>query len=167
MTAGDADTVLSRLEGFLKAFAWFNSKTNHGCSFDVYQIPKVADVPAALAAYFKLPPSNFRVEPLAEFERELGEVFAHFLFLFREPVGGDPYGDYLVDPRQSFALMDEYGQQGLFDELAGVVRSLGTSAAWRLVASLECGELREWCFQEDVVLELPDRLCLLHFGVSD
>lgn len=163
----DTSITLARLEGFLKAFASFNDKTNHGCTFDVYKIPKAADVPSALAVYFKLQPSDFRVEPLADFEREAREVFARFLFLFREPAGGHKYGDFLVDPRQSFALMSEEGQQRLLDELAAVLRSLDTSAAWRVVASLECGELREWCFQDDLVLELPDRLCLLHFGVSD
>jgi hypothetical protein len=124
-------------------------------------------MPTALASYFRLQLSDFRVERLADFERELREVFARFLFLFRDPAGGHEYGDYLTDPRQSFVLMSESGQQGLLDELAGVVRSLGISAAWRVFANPECEELREWCFQDDVVLELPDRLGLLHFGVSD
>jgi hypothetical protein len=63
--------------------------------------------------------------------------------------------------------MDEHGQNRLLDEVTGVVRSLGTLAAWRVQASLDCGDLREWCFQEDIVLEIPEDLCLLHFGVSD
>jgi hypothetical protein len=167
MAVEDSCLILARLEGFLKAFEWFNSKTNHSCSYTVFQIPKAADVPTALAGYFKLPPSHFRVEPLVDLERELREVFARYLFLFQEPKADDGDGNYLVDPRQSFALMHEYGQRQLLDELAAVVRTLGTTAAWRIVPSSECEELREWCFQDDVVLEIPDRLCLLHFGVSD
>jgi hypothetical protein len=167
MVIEDVQTILARLEGFLKAFEWMNHKTNHGCSYHVYEIPKAVDVQTALAVYFKLKPSDFRVEQLPNFELELRAVFARFLFLFKEPVGGDKNGDYLVDPRQSFALMSDYGRNGLLDELGGVVRALGTSAAWRVHASLECDDLREWCFQDDVVLELPELLCLLHFGVSD
>lgn len=159
--------ILARLEGFLKAFEWFNNKTNHGCSFDIYQIKKSADVPTALAAHFNLLPSDFRVEPLADRQACLREVFTRFLFLFQDPVGGKKYGDYLTDPRRSFSLMTEWGRQQLLDELVAMVRSLSPSAAWRVVASLECGELREWCFQDDVVLELPNELCLLHLGVSD
>jgi hypothetical protein len=162
MTTEDARLILARLAGFLKAFEWVNHKTNHGCSYAVYQMPKAASVAAALADYFKLQPSDFRVEPIADVDREVREVFTRFLFLFQ-----DPHGDHLVDPRRSFALMDESGRQRLLDELVGVVRSLGTTAAWRVWPSLECGDLREWCFQDDVVLEFPSGLCLLHFGVSD
>jgi hypothetical protein len=167
MAAGNTDIIIARLEGFLKAFAWFNDKTNHGCSFSVYQIPRAADVLGALAAYFKLESLAFRIEPLVDFEQDLRAVFGRFLFLFQKPVAGCQSGDYLVDPQQSFNLMSEHGRNALLDELGSLVRSFGVTSAWRVVASPECGELREWCFQDDVVLELADRLCLVHFGVSD
>ena len=160
--ASDTDTALARLDGFLKAFEWFNHKTNHGCRYFVLPLPDAASAPDALAARFGLPPSAFRVEPLADVDGELRAVFARFLLLFQEP-----HGDHLTDPRQSFSLSHDFGRAGLLDELAGVVQSLGTRSAWRVVPPQECGELREWCFQDDVVLELPDRRCLLHFGVSD
>jgi hypothetical protein len=97
-----------------------------------------------------------------DIDRELREVFGRFLFLYQVL-----QGDHLVDPRRSFLLMDESGRQGLLDELMGMVRSLGTTAGWRVWPSLECGDLREWCFQDDVVLAFSSGLCLLHFGVSD
>jgi hypothetical protein len=162
MATEDVRTILVRLEGLLKAFEWINHKTNHGCNFFICQMPKAESVPVALADYFKLKPSDFRVEPIADVDRGMRDVFGRFLFLFQ-----DPHGDHLVDPRRSFSLMDEFGRQSLLDELAGVVRSLGTTAAWRIRASLDCGELREWCFQDDVVLELAEGFCLFHFGVSD
>jgi len=167
MTDRDTDTTLARLEGFLNAFEWLNSKTDHNCTFTVENVTKAADVPSALAAHFKLKPSDFQVEPLINIEADLRDVFARFLFLFREPAEGHEFGRYLVDPRRSFNLVRDDGRDSLLDYLIGVVRDLGTTAAWRVVASLECGALREWCFQDDVVIELPDRLCLLHFGVSD
>jgi hypothetical protein len=160
--ASDTDTTLARLDGFLKAFEWFNHKTNHGCSYFVLSLPAAASVPEALAARFDLPPSAFRIEPLADVDGELRAVFARFLLLFQEP-----HGDHLTDPRQSFSLSHDFGRYALLDDLAGVVQSLGARAAWRVVPLQECGELREWCFQDDVALELPDRRCLLHFGVSD
>src|SRR5579859_2496895 len=101
MATDDTPLILARLEGFLKAFEWFNHKTNHGCSFFVCQMPKAASVPAALADSFNLKPSDFRVEPIADVDQELRVVFGRFLFLFQ-----DPQGDHLVDPRQSFSLMD-------------------------------------------------------------
>ena len=124
MAAEDANLILARLEGFLKAFEWFNHKTNHGCTFAVIQMAKAAEVPAALASYFGLQPSDFRVERLADFERELREVFARFLFLFREPAGGHQYGDYLVDPRNrpSIRLLERFGFR-----LEGLLR-----ARWRV-----------------------------------
>jgi hypothetical protein len=167
MTTADGRTTLVWLEGFLKAFEWFNHKTNHGCNFAVHSIPRMSDVSSALASYFIRPSSDFRLEPLPDFERELRKVFARFLFLFHEPVGGDKHGDYLIDPRQSFSLMDEIEREKLLDDIITVMRSLKASAAWRVWASQECAELREWCFQDDVVLELPEQICLLHFGVSD
>src|SRR5262245_22334890 len=136
MAEEDARTILVRLEGFLKAFEWMNHKTNHGCTFIVYQIPRAANAVSALADYFKSPSSNFRLEPLADLDRELREVFGRFLFLFQ-----DLPGDHLVDPRQSFSLSDEFGRKGLLDELSGMVRSLGPTAAWRVWASLDCDAL--------------------------
>jgi hypothetical protein len=121
--ASDTDTTLDRLDGFLKAFEWFNLKTNHGCSYFVLPLPDAATAPDALAARFDLPPSVFRIEPLADVEAELRAVFARFLLLFQEP-----HGDRLTDPRQSFSLSHDFGRAGLLDELAGVVRSLGTRA---------------------------------------
>ncbi len=162
-----ADLILARLEGFLQAFARLNDKTNHGCTFTVYQLPKGANAQAALAAYFKAQPSEFRVTRLTDWEREARQVFSRFLFLFRDPIAGREYGDYLVDPHSSFVLMSEPGRQSLLDDLAAVFHSLAIAAAWRVVPSPNCQDLREWCFQEDLLLELPDRLCLLHLGVSD
>ena len=158
----NAELILARLEGFLKAFEWFNHKSNHGCSYFVLPLPDAASLPEALAARFGLPPSAFRVEPLADMDGELRAVFARFLLLFQEP-----HGDHLIDPERSFSLSHDFGRAGLLEELAGVVRSLGARAAWRVAPPPECGELREWCFQDDVALELPGRRCLLHFGVSD
>ena len=160
--ARDTETTLARLDGFLKAFEWVNHKTNHGCSYFVLPLPAAAGVSESLGELFKLPPSAFRVEAIADVDGELRAVFARFLFLFQEP-----HGDHLVDPRRSFSLMHDFGRDGLLDELAGVVRSLGVRSAWQVVPSLECDELREWCFQNDVVLEWTDGRCLLHFGVSD
>ena len=162
MAAEDARTILVRLEGFLKAFEWMNHKANHGCTFALHQIPKAASVVSALATYFKLSPSGFRLEPLDDLDRELRNVFGRFLFLYQ-----DVHGDHLQDPRQSFSLSHEFGKQQMLDELSSAVRSLGTTGGWRVWATLDCGELREWCFQEDVLLEFPTGLCLLHFGVSD
>jgi len=158
----ESDTTLARLDGFVKAFEWINHKTNHGCSYFVLPLPTAASASEALAERFKLPPTSFRVEPIADPEAELRSVFARFLFLFQEP-----QGDHLVDPRKSFSLFHDFGRDGLLDELAGVVRSLGARSAWRVIPDQQCGELREWCFQDDVMLEVPDRWCLLHFGVSD
>jgi hypothetical protein len=164
MMTEDASTTLARLDGFLKAFEWVNQKTNHGCNYFVLALPPAATVADALADRFGLRPSDFRVEAIPDDDRELRAVFARFLFLFQ-----DPHGDHLSDPRQSFSLTHDSGREQLLDELAGMLRSLGASAAWRVLPhqGQECGELREWCFQDDVVLELPGRMCLLHFGVSD
>jgi hypothetical protein len=167
MAPDDAGIILARLEGFLKAFEWMNHKTNHGCSFDVHKIPKSSDLQTALAVYFDRQSSDFRVEQLSNFEVELRAVFARFLFLFKEPDRGDKNGDYLVDRRQAFSLMRNDGRDGLLEEVGTAVRSLGASSGWRVHASIECEALREWCFQDDVLLELGEELCLFHFGVSD
>jgi len=166
MAVEDIPIILARLEGILQGFAWFNEKRDHFCTFTVHQIPKAADIPTALASYFKAQPKDFGVGLLPDVERELREVFARYMFLFRHR-GGNEGGDYLVDPRQSFLLMTESGQDEVLDELAVVVRSLGIRHAWRVEVRLGCDVLREGCFQNDVLLELPERLCLLHFGVSD
>jgi hypothetical protein len=162
MAADQSHTLLARLDGFLKAFEWLNCKTNHGCSFFVCEMPKAGGVADAVADYFKLHASHFRVEPVAEIGRELEEVFGRFLFLFQ-----DPHGDHLVDPRRSFTLMEDAGRQSVLEELAGMLQALEVTAAWRVRPSLECEEMREWCFQDDIALEFPAGMCLIHFGVSD
>ncbi len=137
-TVEDAGIILARLGGFLQAFARFNDKTKHDCRFEVYQLPKRADAPSALAEFFKAQRSDFRLTPLADWEREAREVFDRFLFLFRDPVAGRAYGDYLVAPHGSFVLLSGSGRQSLLDELAAVVRSLAVSAAWRVVPGPAC-----------------------------
>lgn len=94
-------------------------------------------------------------------------MLARFLFLFQDPIEGAEHGDHLTDPRGSFVLMSGAGREALLDELMGVLRAFGPLAAWRVAVSTECAPLREWCFQEDVALELPDRFLLIHLGVSD
>jgi hypothetical protein len=161
MATPDARTVLARLDGFLKAFEWMNHKSDHGCNYFVVTLPGADDVAVAIAERFSGRPADFHVEAIADVDGELRNVFRRFLFLFQ-----DTHGDHLVDRRRSFSLTHDFGRKALLEHLAGMMRSIGVRAAWRVRPPESCGELYE-CFQDDIVLAYSDGLCLLHFGVSD
>jgi hypothetical protein len=154
------ETVCTELQGFLRAFAWINTKTNHGCDYSIYQVPKVLTCTESLGRYFDVPSASVQLTPMADWSQDLSALLEEWLFAYQRTSE-----DHLVDPRQSFTLTDDYGHRMVIDQLMTKFRQLQPTAGW--TANVPCEELREFCFQQDVVLESPNHLYLIHFGVSD
>jgi hypothetical protein len=170
MTIEDANIILARLEGFLKAFEWMNNKCDHYCSYEIHRLPNCESVQDALAAYFGQQPTDFSVTPIENIGPALRDLLERYLFLFRKPEGKVYGGDFLIDEKNVFQLMGKGGPSCLLDELEIVTNSLGVTDCWHVSPKMTCGPIdlfREGNFQDNVVIQIPNQLCLLHFGVSD
>ena len=158
--SAEADAPVAWLQGFLRAFAWFNHKADHGYTFALDILPKPGTVRQAIGAHFGNDLEGLTLTPVEDWAGFLRGFWGRWLFQF-----GDPTMDHLADPRRSFSLFDDHLRGTMVDELVGrFAGAVRPSAVWAARV-----ETRGWyeCDYEDVAFEEPDRVLYLHAGFSD
>jgi hypothetical protein len=148
------------MQGFLRAFAWFNHKADHGYTFELDILPKPGSVRQAIEAHFGGNVEDLALAPVEDWPVFLRGYWGRWLFQF-----GRRDMDHLTDPRYSFSLFNEHLRGVMVDELMGrFAPAVRPSAVWEVQV-----RTRDWyeCEYEDVAFEEPDRVLYLHAGHSD
>jgi hypothetical protein len=98
--ATDADVALGELRGCLEAFARFNDKTNHGCTFTFDRLPRAANVGKAVELFFRGEATKVALTRMDDWPQEVKAIFKLWLFQFQ--VAGMAH---LVDRGKNFSLL--------------------------------------------------------------
>jgi hypothetical protein len=154
------DLAIAWLQGFLRAFAWFNQKADHGYTFSLDVIPKSSSVEEAIERHFRGEMVRMKLTPVAGWPEVVRGLLARWLFQFQ-----DPRGDHLEDPRRSFSLSHEAFRPMFWEEVMGRLASaVQPEAVWRVEV-----QTRGWyeCDWDDIAFEERDWVVFLHLGVSD
>lgn len=148
------------LQGFLRAFGWFNTKGDLGYTFTLDVFPKPVSIEEAIADHFKGQLLGLSLTAVEEWSVFLRQFLSRWLFEF-----SNPRFEHLEDPKKSFALSHEYSRDKLLDEVTGRFSSMVKPlAVWKVEARTH-GHYE--CHWEDVAFEEAERVIYLHLGVSD
>ena len=167
MTAAEQNAfTIGRIQGYLEAFARFNSKTNHGYSFGLEVLEKSESVEKTLYEHLDdsagVQPDSLRLRLIVDIETELQTALAGWLFSFLSE--SDPHY-HLTDAHQDFSLfLEPYRRKDVkaFTKLISeVARPI---AAYKVDSQPVQWYEAAW---EDVALEGEEQVFLLHLGVSD
>ena len=137
---GADDPAVAWLQGFLHAFAWFNSKTDHGYTLTLDVLPKPGSAREAIKGHFRGEWDELTLTPVEDWSAFVRGLLGRWLFQF-----SDRSMDHLEDPRESFSLFHDHFRGMLLDELMGRLSGLmrggersrhgpvvGTSASTRM-----------------------------------
>jgi hypothetical protein len=148
------------LQGYLRAFAWFNNKTNYGYTFTLDAILKPKSIREAIEGYFREELIEMSLSPVEDWQSTVRGLLNRWLFQF-----GDHTMDYLEDTRNSFSLFYEPFREMMLDEVMNrFTRMVSPFAVWKVEVATRC--FYE-CHCEDLVFEEPSRIIYMHLGVSD
>ena len=158
--------LLGKVQGFLEAFALFNSKTNHGCFFEFDVTNKLQSVEQTIHEYYGgfvgIEPNTLKLTTVADVKEELQSLLSRWLFNF---LPENDLNYYLVDARQSFALSDEERRKQSVKELVELIFQVSQPLS---IYKVEFNPVKWYdAYWEDFALENQDHIFILHLGLSD
>ena len=164
MAVGQNAFTIGRIQGYLEAFALFNSKTNHGYSFGYDGLGKSESVEKTLYEHFVefvgVQPDSLRLHLIVEIETELQAALAGWLFSF---LPGNNV--HLIDAHRDFSLFHEAWRHGSVKDLTELILEVAQPvAAYKVDFQPVRWYEAAW---HDVALEGKEQVFLLHLGVSD
>src|SRR5262245_48705042 len=104
------DPAIAWLQGFFRAFAWFNNKTDRVYTFTLDAIPKPSSVRDAIGQHFTGELEQLELTLVADWSNNVGMLLTEWLFEFNNPATTHTDDIYykLKDPHKSFSLSQEY-----------------------------------------------------------
>jgi hypothetical protein len=155
----DAWLTYGELRGLLQAFAWFNEKVNHSCTFTFDEMPKPGTVDNAVEEYFRrlfqAPAGEVVLTPLPDWSEVVRKLLDDWLFRFQD----------LIDPAAVCALTHRESRQSFLNKvITRLTNTIRPIAVWSV--QTKPTEFYE-CAWDDIAFETNDRVFLLHLGASD
>jgi hypothetical protein len=165
IVAADAVVAYGELRGLLRAFAWINTKTNHGYTFEFDRLPAAATAEESVCLFLR---SHHELEARVTLKRLRGwrtpvrKSLGRWLFSFM----CDDHNGKLDDPRRTFSITERWVRRDMVEWVTDALeQALTPTASWRV--ELEYGSGFYECGWEDFAFEASDGVYLLHLGVSD
>lgn len=156
----DEEIAFGELRGCLLAFARFNDKTNHGCTFTFDCLPQATSVRQSLERFFRRQATKVVLTQLEDWSQTVRALFQTWFFQFQVPLMGR-----LVDRGKTFSLSHDSGRESLLDWVMNRLEAVvGQAIAWKV--DVQTSDFYE-CGWDDVAFETAEGSYLLHFGVSD
>lgn len=156
----DFDVAFGELRGFLKAFALFNDKCDHGYTFLLDRLPKAASLRESIEPYFGDDATKVVLSSVENWSQAVAAKLKHWLFQFQA-------SDFaqLEDRSKRFSLSHDCWRES---EIQLVVKKLEDVihpiAVWKVEVEPKGFYECEW---DDIAFETAAGSYLLHLGVSD
>ena len=156
-------SALAEIRGFLHAFEWVNSKSNHGYSFEISTREKTADIDRDVAEHFSGDEGvRTHLSAASDWRDVVFKALVRWLLAYlrdHHTIGR------LEDGRKAFSLSSRSSCKDMIDSLIEQIESISPIISGYTVRIQTDGFYV--CAYTDIVLDARDCLIFLHFDVCD
>ena len=161
---------LGRISGILEGFSYVNNKTNHGFTFEIYELDQAKSIEESSAYFLKsmYPESEISFKPIVAWEALLSSYFERWLFSYlpqKNKKGDIVNAPILKDINNNFNMSDSYFRKDIITELCKSLKS-NLSVTRAVEVRLKTKGWYE-CDWNDIALEGENGNIFIHLGVSD
>lgn len=159
------DTKLGILNGWLKAMARVNDKTDHGHEFFLCGIAKKDGSEMDLVEHFHNISEKITIQVIAEPKEYLSNLLMKWFYGFqKDNIFQSLY--YLDDKNKNFSLTDAEWKKEWCDEFVQLLyEATNAEIVWNLLLGKTKGYYAN--MSDEIILESKDRYYHLHFSLMD